>query len=224
MLCPKCGKDNKKGSLFCAECGTSLDAEEESLDALENLVNEEQDAKKYCPNCGYEVQNDDAFCKYCGEEIKEIEEKSYIICPNCGRVNSIFSPNCTNCGQEIKFNTDETREPEAVDESKKYLKGMIFGIVSIGISVAGFFFIFTGQVASIVFAIISIVKCAKGLKEKNKKAILGFILALVAIVLSILIVYLWVYIIAITDFDNSPVNFSFYKDDSAQELIRLFLK
>ena len=51
--CPKCGKENKKSSKFCAYCGS------------------EMESKLHCTECGAELETDAAFCPSCGKKVEQ---------------------------------------------------------------------------------------------------------------------------------------------------------
>ncbi len=49
MQCPQCQTENREGSRFCAECGTSL--------------------ASVCPDCGFANYPDAKFCGSCGKAL-----------------------------------------------------------------------------------------------------------------------------------------------------------
>ena len=51
--CPKCGKENKKSSKFCAYCGS------------------EMESKLHCTECGAELETDASFCPSCGKKVEQ---------------------------------------------------------------------------------------------------------------------------------------------------------
>lgn len=48
--CPSCGKWQRRGQLFCADCGSRM-------------------APRICPNCGADCEKDQAFCVHCGSQL-----------------------------------------------------------------------------------------------------------------------------------------------------------
>ena len=75
VVCTSCGNHLPKGSMFCDNCGSSLqgvgsDIENDSM-AVNDQPEEENDTLDttdtvICPTCGSEVDGDSAFCEYCG--------------------------------------------------------------------------------------------------------------------------------------------------------------
>src|SRR4051794_27951200 len=57
-ICPRCSHDNPDAPLYCARCGTDLEA------ASQQKVN----TQMICPNCTSTVQAD-AFCSRCGASL-----------------------------------------------------------------------------------------------------------------------------------------------------------
>lgn len=67
LACPHCGKAFRKGDVFCAGCGQSLEGfVPEAEAAMENS----------CSVCGYAFHADDLFCAHCGTALSE-EAKSH---------------------------------------------------------------------------------------------------------------------------------------------------
>lgn len=77
--CPKCGRENKKGTNFCSYCGATLKAK-----------------KAPCPNCGAEQEEGSRFCNNCGSPLGKK------LC-SCGAELPVGAKFCNNCGakQEV---------------------------------------------------------------------------------------------------------------------------
>jgi membrane protease subunit (stomatin/prohibitin family) len=83
--CPKCGRENAKGVLFCGECGERLAPK-----------------KIKCPNCGEELPIDTKFCTFCGTSL--IVKN---ICKNCNAENEPGTKFCKDCGTKLGGTLDE---------------------------------------------------------------------------------------------------------------------
>lgn len=101
-ICPNCGSENDKASLFCGECGQRLQ---------EEMVHTNMSNGKCCSNCGMPLEEGARFCKKCGskveeqsveieELVQEEEEKKPRICKGCGEVLEDDALFCTNCGMK----------------------------------------------------------------------------------------------------------------------------
>lgn len=89
MICPSCGKINRKGLSFCTQCGASLKLEtEEKKDTAEYIV---------CPHCGKMTRADKPFCFECGSKLT-------IECPECGLVMPYNMKFCARCGALLHKN------------------------------------------------------------------------------------------------------------------------
>lgn len=69
MYCKKCGKEIKKTSKFCNQCGSKIEDDDQSKKKIEKEKNVDQSRikeKSYCRNCGKEI------------------DQNYNNCPNCG--------------------------------------------------------------------------------------------------------------------------------------------
>ena len=100
-VCPNCGSENDKNSLFCGECGQRLQ---------EPMVANAADGR-HCPHCGMILEEGARFCKKCGGKIEEPEvemEEEIVeelaaqprICKGCGEVLEEDAVFCTNCGMK----------------------------------------------------------------------------------------------------------------------------
>jgi len=76
-ICPSCGASNTPGEMFCAECGTPLEAPQPSPAAAEAPQAPPAPAApaaspggNQCPVCGAQLTGDDAFCFACGADLK----------------------------------------------------------------------------------------------------------------------------------------------------------
>ena len=220
MICPNCKRENSDEHLFCGYCGSRLE-NLNTKDDLENELNKtinKNQSKKFCKKCGKEITFNTDFCPFCGEETKEEKSSSYIICSHCGESNSIDKTHCSLCGKSLYAENVEKEVNKTQEVSKK---GLIFGIISAGVSVVGFFAIYFGQIASIVLGILAIVFSSKGLKKnkKNKNLITGLILGIVGIVISILFIIVWVKV-----FINMDYNFIIDDFYQGEDMAIMFLK
>lgn len=59
LVCPVCGCECEKGSLFCYNCGNKLTSEKES-----------KSEEVRCPRCGGDLPPDAVFCPNCGNKVK----------------------------------------------------------------------------------------------------------------------------------------------------------
>jgi membrane protease subunit (stomatin/prohibitin family) len=80
VVCPKCGSDNLRGAKFCNDCGTTLEAQKQTVP---------------CVKCGAALQPGTKFCNECGAK----QEKQ--ACPNCKAELSPSSKFCNECGQQV---------------------------------------------------------------------------------------------------------------------------
>lgn len=72
--CPKCGKNVKKNSKFCPDCGEML--------------------KNACPHCGATLTAGAKFCADCGKKLTKV-------CPKCGIDVAGNAKFCPACGEKI---------------------------------------------------------------------------------------------------------------------------
>lgn len=78
VVCTSCGYHLPKGSLFCDNCGSSLQSASSAIEK-DSMVDDEQPEQEddildtndtvICPTCGSEVDGDSTFCEYCGTPI-----------------------------------------------------------------------------------------------------------------------------------------------------------
>src|SRR5579883_2031181 len=61
MTCPRCGTENRDGSVFCKECGSTLSAPQDLGFAPVTMTN-----ANLCPSCGATLAPNAAFCGNCG--------------------------------------------------------------------------------------------------------------------------------------------------------------
>lgn len=78
--CPHCGATIKKSAKFCAECGKSVQEEQE---------------KAVCPKCGTKVRKNAKFCPECGEKLGNKT------CGKCGKEVPAGTKFCPECGNKI---------------------------------------------------------------------------------------------------------------------------
>ncbi len=88
ILCPGCGAENVPGELFCAECGTPLEAPapEQAVAASTHTPAEVaspvvQEANLRCAACGAEVRPGDTFCFACGARLADQQEAPEPLAP-----------------------------------------------------------------------------------------------------------------------------------------------
>lgn len=135
-ICPACGKANSLDSMFCEDCGTSLETTEKQSEPQEveqDCIQEEVYQKQayednsvesnvqsnpdvvVCQNCKKELTKDDVFCNKCGTKIEQEPPK----CPKCGleykKGEDAF---CRKCGQNLK--ELDTQSIVATKEPEKY--------------------------------------------------------------------------------------------------------
>lgn len=67
--CGSCGRVNPEGSLFCAACGSELEASEMSDATLTGDPENAGDSEPVCDDCGAWVDPDNRFCASCGAEV-----------------------------------------------------------------------------------------------------------------------------------------------------------
>jgi len=79
-ICPKCGKLNADGVIFCGECGNKIGS-----------------AKVKCPECGEEVADNVKFCTSCGNSM--IKKTT---CKNCNVENEKGTKFCRECGMRLE--------------------------------------------------------------------------------------------------------------------------
>lgn len=63
--CKNCGAGNTEDAVFCTECGARFPAEEETLEPINEEIEEVKPANT-CKNCGAELEEDALFCTVCG--------------------------------------------------------------------------------------------------------------------------------------------------------------
>jgi len=75
-VCPSCGASNTPGEMFCAECGTPLDAPQPSPAVAQTpapapgaATPASEPGENRCPVCGAQLTGNDAFCFACGADI-----------------------------------------------------------------------------------------------------------------------------------------------------------
>lgn len=79
-VCPKCGKANAEGVIYCGECGNKIGK-----------------LKISCPECSNDVEEGAKFCTFCGTSmIKKI------ICKNCSTENEKGTKFCKECGTKLE--------------------------------------------------------------------------------------------------------------------------
>ena len=120
VICAACGTRLPKESLFCDNCGSSLQSVSSVIEKDSTVVDEEPEQEDdildtndtvICPICGSEVDGDSTFCEYCGATIsfpKNIaladeanDEESFTFDDNAGEKDSDIDREevvCPKCG------------------------------------------------------------------------------------------------------------------------------
>lgn len=77
-FCVHCGKELTAGARFCANCGTSVVAEQ-TQSKIENQQKTVYDGRIYkCPNCGEQLDSFTATCPVCGYELRGTQATSCV--------------------------------------------------------------------------------------------------------------------------------------------------
>ena len=96
MVCPTCASAVAPESVFCPNCGTSLDAA--------------------CANCGLVNRPGSRFCRSCGSQLHQPTEvvlapRAEIACPRCHSVNEPDASYCYSCGLPFDEERYQGRAP-----------------------------------------------------------------------------------------------------------------
>lgn len=102
ILCPKCGKEIEKESVFCRFCGHYL-----KVDKIEKA----SDGSNRCISCGFTLTDDAVYCPNCGEKVnRDIckseenvdDEKNITVrkCKVCGNILDEDAIFCNECGTQ----------------------------------------------------------------------------------------------------------------------------
>lgn len=96
---------------YVAELSEQVDAVDEDLSTLEEVVYDELDDEDDCDCC-----DGDCDCDCCGDWDEDLYD---VTCPNCGEEIVIDgdtlldgSIDCPNCGEPLEFELDEDEEEE----------------------------------------------------------------------------------------------------------------
>jgi Domain of unknown function (DUF4234)/Double zinc ribbon len=84
MICGKCGMDNKDGSIFCVQCGETLNKDMQSCKVCQSIYKVTED---YCPYCHTFVKPGYKLCKRCDTELEE----EVVYCSSCKTKNKTLS-------------------------------------------------------------------------------------------------------------------------------------
>lgn len=159
MYCSKCNTENRDDAKFCSECGTSLEAKDESR-KCSNCGADLDETYGFCPECGtstdgsisvMRTQGDDLtirFCRECGSELKE----GAAFCDKCGAsietISHMPSGETSNGNNEENismgvenFNTIDAIDDEQENSLERKKKQMLIagiGIVVLCIAVVWF--------------------------------------------------------------------------------------
>lgn len=102
-ICPNCGVQNEEDSLFCENCGFSLEKVLPEIASTEEITEKNQLAEE-------EILADSQATKKI-PSIKS-EEAKKVFCPNCGAENEVGAAFCSNCGYDLKVKPQINRQPE----------------------------------------------------------------------------------------------------------------
>jgi uncharacterized membrane protein YvbJ len=80
LTCPQCNFNNREGSRFCGQCGSSL--------------------VKYCPQCGHQMPVSASVCESCGVDSGRILASGER-CQRCGLQNDEDAELCARCGARL---------------------------------------------------------------------------------------------------------------------------
>lgn len=72
MYCKKCGKEIKKESKFCNQCGNKVEVDhgdKKKLEKEKQVVQSREKEKFYCRNCGKKIDKNSNICPNCGYEL-----------------------------------------------------------------------------------------------------------------------------------------------------------
>ena len=162
-ICPNCGTENEPGDLFCAKCGTKLNA---------------QITDWICPSCGSTNHKSNRFCGNCGTLFNA--QITDWVCPTCNNTNNISNKFCGKCGTPKYLNDSQCQNHNTT--SSPYSQStyastgntpkprfMALGIIGLVFGIIGFLILpIVFNVLGLIFAIISFSSNPKEEKEGTK--------------------------------------------------------
>ena len=122
--CNRCGELLENDDLFCHECGTKIEVEEDADQVEETIAPPE----KKCIHCGNSIEADSEFCPFCGntqsvEEMKATESKQ-VEDPGLEESRETYGPETPN--DQV---TDERKNEK---KSKKWVWILILFLLVVG--------------------------------------------------------------------------------------------
>ncbi len=78
MHCSECGNLARKSAVFCDQCGSCLEQEEERIPGIDMVkmpdnillqIEEIMEEKMICHHCGKQLKQGALFCKECGSRV-----------------------------------------------------------------------------------------------------------------------------------------------------------